>query len=63
MVVLEGWAWKYSDMSQHDVVTLVSLQSWLKDLLAPAQWYLAHNKLPPPLGPPYDPRYSPTLGS
>ena len=23
----------------------------------------AHKKQPPPLGPPYDPRYSPTVGS
>ena len=27
------------------------------------QGYLAHKKQPPPLGPPYDPRYSPTVGS
>ena len=25
--------------------------------------YLAHKKQPPPLGPPYDPMYSPTAGS
>jgi hypothetical protein len=28
-----------------------------------SQGYLAHKKLPPPLGPPYDPRYSRTVGS
>ena len=27
------------------------------------QGYLAHKKQPPPLGPPHDPRYSPTVGS
>ena len=27
------------------------------------QGYLAHKKQPPPIGPPYDPRYSPTPGS
>ena len=27
------------------------------------QGYLAHKKEPPPLGPPYDPRYRPTEGS
>ena len=27
------------------------------------QGYLAHKKQPHPLGPPYDPRYSPTVGS
>ena len=27
------------------------------------QGYLAHKKRPHPLGPPYDPRYSPTVGS
>ena len=26
------------------------------------QGYLAHKKQPPPLGPPLDPRYSPTVG-
>ena len=29
----------------------------------PLQRYLAHKKEPPSLGPPYDPRYSPTVGS
>jgi hypothetical protein len=34
-------------------------------ILAPIniQGYPAHKKQPPPLGPPYDPRYSPTGGS
>ena len=27
------------------------------------QGYLAHEKMPTPLGPPYDPRYRPTVGS
>ena len=27
------------------------------------QVYLAHKKDPPPTGPPYDPRYTPTAGS
>ena len=27
------------------------------------QGYLAHDKPPPPLGPPYEPRYDPTAGS
>ena len=27
------------------------------------QGYLAHKKTPLPLGPPYDPKYSPTIGS
>jgi len=32
--------------------------------LAPAvQGYLAHKKLPPPLGPPYGPRQRPTVGA
>ena len=30
---------------------------------AALQGYLAHKKQPPPLGPPYDPRHSPTVGS
>ena len=27
------------------------------------QGYLDHEKKPPPLGPPYDPRYNPSVGS
>ena len=29
----------------------------------PAQGFLAHKNPPPPLGPPYGPRHSPTIGS
>ena len=29
----------------------------------PVQGYLAHKKLPPPLGPPYQSRHGPTVGS
>ena len=36
----------------------------VEDARAPSlQGYLAHKKQPPPLGPPYDARYSPTVGS
>ena len=31
--------------------------------IVPVQGYLALKKQPQPLGPPYDPRYSPTVGS
>ena len=45
---------------------LIESQAPLYDQLymfGDSQGYLAHKKLPPPLGPPYDPRYSPTVGS
>ena len=44
------------------------LSSWPRDIPLAAiadllQGYLAHKKSAPPLGPPYDSRYSPTVGS
>ena len=48
------------------VVTGCNSPNRLCPKTAPArdlQGNLAHARQPPPLGPPYDPRYSPTVGS
>ena len=51
-----------TDSSQVDMMGLLDSADPTRECWSPLQGYLAHKKQPP-LGPPYDPRYSPTVGS